>query len=79
MTPLEIPLFVNKTNVFEDLTNREFQLFNENGSVGVPMGRTGFAREITPAVLFLSDPRQSAYMTGSTMTIDGGYTASPVI
>lgn len=39
-----------------------------------PMGRTGDASELAGAVTFLMSDA-STYMTGSTMTIDGGWTA----
>lgn len=77
LTPLEIPLFVDKEDVFDELSESEFKQFNKIGSKGVPMQRTGFTNEISPTVLFLSDYTQSSYITGSTITIDGGYTSSP--
>lgn len=80
LTPLEIPIFLpDKKNVFEPLTNLELQQFQKIGSHGVPMKRTGTTNEISPTVLFLADYNQSSYITGSTITIDGGYTASPLI
>ncbi|AKI80152.1 putative short-chain type dehydrogenase/reductase [Acanthamoeba polyphaga mimivirus] len=80
LTPLEIPIFLpDKKNVFEPLTDLELKQFQEIGSHGVPMKRTGSTNEISPTVLFLADYNQSSYITGSTITIDGGYTASPLI
>lgn len=40
----------------------------------VPLGRPGKAEEIANAVLFLVDP-DNGYMTGATVTVDGGWTA----
>ena len=37
----------------------------------IPMGRLGKPEEIGRGVVFLCDP-ESAYVTGSTITIDGG-------
>ena len=78
LTPLEIPIFVEKTNVFDNLSPTEMKTFKQKGSVGVPLKRTGRTNEISPTVLFLADETQSSYITGSCISIDGGYTASPV-
>jgi meso-butanediol dehydrogenase / (S,S)-butanediol dehydrogenase / diacetyl reductase len=40
----------------------------------IPMGRMGEAVEIATAIVFLASD-ESSFMTGSEMTIDGGYTA----
>jgi len=40
----------------------------------IPMGRPGEAHEIAGAVVFLASD-EASYMTGSVMTIDGGWTA----
>jgi NAD(P)-dependent dehydrogenase (short-subunit alcohol dehydrogenase family) len=37
----------------------------------VPIGRWGQAREVADAVVFLAS-RQSGFITGETLTIDGG-------
>ena len=43
----------------------------------VPLGRPGRVEEIANAVLFLVDP-DNGYMTGATVTVDGGWTAGYV-
>nr|AEX62813.1 uncharacterized short-chain type dehydrogenase_ reductase [Moumouvirus Monve] len=78
LTPLEIPLFLKKSNVFDQLDNQELSEFDKKASKGVPMGRSGKTNEISPTILFLADYNQSSYITGSIITIDGGYTASPI-
>jgi NAD(P)-dependent dehydrogenase (short-subunit alcohol dehydrogenase family) len=45
--------------------------------VHIPMGRFGEAKEMAKAALFLASD-DSSYMTGSTVTVDGGITAAYV-
>ena len=40
-----------------------------------PLGRIGRPEEIAKAVLFLADNKQSAFVTGQTLIVDGGATA----
>lgn len=46
---------------------------------GVPMQRVAQPEEIAPAVLFLADHKQSSYVTGAILPVDGGDVASPFI
>ena len=46
---------------------------------GVPMQRIAQPEEIAPAVLFLADNKQSSYITGAILPIDGGHVASPLL
>ena len=41
----------------------------------VPMGRFASPDDIAHAVLFLAEPRQSGFINGHTLTVDGGWTA----
>ena len=43
----------------------------DNPRPGVPLGRTGDAREIAAVVDFLAGP-SSSYMTGASLVVDGG-------
>jgi NAD(P)-dependent dehydrogenase (short-subunit alcohol dehydrogenase family) len=40
----------------------------------IPLGRWGQPAELAPAALFLASAA-SSYVTGTALTIDGGYTA----
>jgi len=40
----------------------------------IPLGRVAEAEELVDAVLFLAGPG-SSYVTGSVLTVDGGWTA----
>ena len=59
-------LFYGANGKFTDVVQR---LLNH-----VPLGRPGKVEEIANAVLFLVDP-DNGYMTGATVTVDGGWTA----
>lgn len=62
------------------LTDANRRWFRENPSLkqtfesGVPMGRLGEPEELAPLAVYLASDA-SSYMTGSVVTIDGGYTA----
>jgi NAD(P)-dependent dehydrogenase (short-subunit alcohol dehydrogenase family) len=45
----------------------------------VPQGRYGMPEEVASAALFLLDDTQSSYVTGQTITVDGGFMAGGVI
>lgn len=52
--------------------------FDRSAAIGVPSARVGSPDEIASVVLFLTDPNMSSYITGTTISADGGYTASPI-
>ena len=41
----------------------------------VPMGRLAIPDDIAQAIAFLADEKQSGYVNGHTLTVDGGWTA----
>jgi NAD(P)-dependent dehydrogenase (short-subunit alcohol dehydrogenase family) len=41
----------------------------------VPMGRFASPADVASAVAFLADPRQSGFINGATLAVDGGWTA----
>lgn len=45
----------------------------------VPQGRYGTPEEVASAILFLLDDRQSGYITGQTLCVDGGFTAAGLL
>lgn len=51
----------------------------QTSAIGVPLNRVGQPSDIAKAVLFLANPNQSGYITGTTLSVDGGYTAAPII
>jgi NAD(P)-dependent dehydrogenase (short-subunit alcohol dehydrogenase family) len=51
----------------------------ESSAIGVPLNRVGSTDDIAKAVLFLADSNQSGYITGTVLSVDGGYVGSPII
>ena len=66
------PNFLVNTLALGGIYNDQDQDFVKNYSKQVPMGRMMQTDEIIPSILFLLDQNNS-YMTGSVLTIDGGY------
>lgn len=80
---------VNTVNIGAIQTGRQTDRFERSGSLltyadwetqeatrrGILLGRFGHVEEVTPAVLFLLSPL-SSYITGSSITVDGGYYSS---
>lgn len=54
---------------------RDHERWGESLRGRIPMGRFGTTAEVAPAVLFLAGPG-SSYITGTTLFIDGGWTAT---
>ena len=58
-----------------DMVTREFANAPEKAAMlkqKIPMGRTGTVEEIAAAVLWLCS-EQSSYVTGATLSVDGGF------
>jgi NAD(P)-dependent dehydrogenase (short-subunit alcohol dehydrogenase family) len=62
------------TYLFECIKEAEPEAFRKL-EAGMPMGRMGKVKEIAQAALFLASDKAS-YITGTTLIIDGGLTAS---
>ncbi len=60
-TPMTVPMFEDKE-------------FKQWALDCIPMGRIGQLREVVAAVMFLASP-DSSLMTGSSLKVDGGWTA----
>ena len=60
-TPMTLPMFEDKA-------------FKQWALDCIPMGRIGQLREVVAAVMFLASP-DSSLMTGSSLKVDGGWTA----
>jgi NAD(P)-dependent dehydrogenase (short-subunit alcohol dehydrogenase family) len=56
------------------MTNMHDAQARANMLAAIPLGRWGDPAELGPAVVYLASDA-AAYMTGATLTIDGGYTA----
>jgi len=56
-----------------DMTSELSDEFRATVEKKAPAGRLGKPEDISPAVLFLASP-QAAYITGQTLTVDGGLT-----
>jgi len=41
----------------------------------IPMGRFAYPEDVASAVAFLADPRQSGFINGAALTVDGGWTS----
>ena len=63
------PGYIDTPMVGEAMTRRGAQILST-----VPMRRLGLAEDIAEAVVWLCSDR-SGFVTGATLTIDGGYTA----
>jgi NAD(P)-dependent dehydrogenase (short-subunit alcohol dehydrogenase family) len=60
-TPLTAPYFADEE-------------FRADTMRRIPLGRLGLVAEVAAAVVYLADPA-AAFVTGSSLVIDGGYTA----
>jgi NAD(P)-dependent dehydrogenase (short-subunit alcohol dehydrogenase family) len=56
------------------MTEGDATVLREMVTANTMLGRFGEQDELNSALLFLASPA-SAYVTGSTLTVDGGFTA----
>ena len=64
-----------RTEMFERFAGGEGSEMDRAMSAMHPMGRVGVPEEIASAVLWLS-AKESSFVTGQTITVDGGFTAA---
>ena len=57
-----------------DLSSKQSKQFVKNYSNQVPLKRLGNSEEVASTILFLSSSA-SSYITGTTIMVDGGWTA----
>ena len=67
------PKFRVNTLAIGGVLNKQPDTFIKKYSEKVPLRRMMDLEELWPAIMFLLDPKNT-YMTGSTLTIDGGFT-----
>lgn len=67
------PKFRVNTLAIGGVLNKQPDSFIKKYSEKVPLRRMMDLEELWPAIMFLLDPKNT-YMTGSTLTIDGGFT-----
>ncbi|MPY90843.1 MAG: SDR family oxidoreductase [Luteitalea sp.] len=74
LAPLGIRVNSLAPGAIETETNRDVldAVGRERFKEWIPAGRTGHVEEVAAAALYLASPA-SSYVTGSTLTVDGGY------
>jgi len=63
-----------ETPMSEGLKRNNPNLYREFGG-RVPLARWGRPEEVAEAILFLADETKASFITGTTLVVDGGYTA----
>jgi NAD(P)-dependent dehydrogenase (short-subunit alcohol dehydrogenase family) len=59
-----------------DAADQSAGTYTDEDIIGVnPMGRFATPDDIARAILFLADPRQSGFVNGHTLVVDGGWTS----
>ena len=59
-----------------DQADQSPETYQHSDIIGrVPMGRFAMPEDIAQAIAFLADERQSGFVNGHTLTVDGGWTA----
>lgn len=57
------------------MSAEELAAQHESRVVRHPIGRIGLPSEIAPGVIYLASDKESSFVTGAVLAIDGGYTA----
>lgn len=71
---IDTPLYRNAIKKYSDTSGIPLHEIEKNEAMAQPVGRIGYAEEIAETVFFVTQSQKVGYLTGSRISIDGGYT-----
>merc|ERR1711933_562383 len=72
---IETPIHTNRIASFYKSTEKAQKYYKKTAKAFesiTPIGRLGQTKDIVDAIIFLSDPNKSGFITGQNIIIDGG-------